>query len=56
MSRTVRLKLNEDDFRDLVSWNTAERSNSNCDVEIILADIWYQRMIDIINKLMNKNI
>lgn len=45
----VRIKLKLEDFDKLTSWEIVSRDW----VEIILADIWYLRMIDMLEKKLS---
>jgi hypothetical protein len=45
-NRNIRIVLNEDDFKTLISGKEVEKDN----VKIILSDIGYAKMINIIKK------
>ncbi len=55
MSRPVHISLDVDDFKSLVNWEMIEKSNSNCDVKIILKDIWYLNMSNAIIDAFNNS-
>jgi hypothetical protein len=51
---TVKIRLDEENFTELIQGKIAVLNTESAQVKIILADIGYLRMIEIINKEMKK--